>query len=141
MVAVSIAPAWSEAKMPPMYFASGEEKLIDECYFIATRARKAGTVVQFSQYDRLPHIFPLLFPRLEQSKHVFQEWAKFIVRCVLEKDKLENRNIRYKVKGTSFEEAELKLSDDTDVENAKRRMLARIKDRKPWTGPKETPKL
>ncbi|ORY05707.1 Alpha/Beta hydrolase protein, partial [Clohesyomyces aquaticus] len=82
LVSVAIAPAWFAKNMPPMFLAYGQEKLTDEEYYIAQRAKEAGTKVDFRQSDKLPHIFPLLFPRLSQSQHVLRAWGEFCHNAV-----------------------------------------------------------
>ncbi|KAF2793393.1 alpha/beta-hydrolase, partial [Melanomma pulvis-pyrius CBS 109.77] len=77
LVSVAIAPIWSAANMPPMFLACGQEKLTDEAYYLAQKAAKAGTTVQFSQYDALPHSFASYFPKLPQSKNVLHRFGSF----------------------------------------------------------------
>jgi acetyl esterase/lipase len=47
LVSVAIAPAWSANNMPPMFIATGQEKLTDEQYYLDKRVEKFGATVQF----------------------------------------------------------------------------------------------
>lgn len=121
--------------MPPMFIAYGEEKLTDEGKFIAQRASDEGAVVQFHQYDRLCHIFALLFPKLPQSQHMFKEWARFCHACVERPASLKTKNIRYPVTDNDLKGADNGPFSTLDFDTVMNRMQERQAERKVWTGP------
>lgn len=141
LVSVSIAPAWSATDMPPMFFAYGQEKLTDEGIFMAKRAMAAGTVVQFSQYDALPHIFPLLFPKLEQSRHVMEAWGEFSRLVVESPGSLKGRSVRYGADDIAFTGEDLDVAIDLDLKSRMANMKAKLATREVWKGPVETAML
>ena len=140
-----VSPAASEyfKSMPPMFFAYGEEKLVDEGNFVAQRASDGGAVVQLNQYNCLPHMFALLFPQLPQSQHMFAEWAKFCQSCVDDPSSLKSMNLRYEPTDEGFKRVDIgpgpfsTMSFEAAVEGMRRKQATW----KIWTGPKETASL
>ena len=73
LVSPCLAPSWAGA--PPMWFAMGEERLLDGAALIAQIAARDGVPVQWVQYEAMPHCWPLLLTRLPHAKHCFEEWG------------------------------------------------------------------
>ncbi|PQE20483.1 hypothetical protein CJF30_00001806 [Rutstroemia sp. NJR-2017a BBW] len=69
------------ANCPPLFFAYGQECMLDEGAFMAKQAFRAGASVQFHQYNALAHIFAF-FAQIPQAAHLFTQWAKFCQDCV-----------------------------------------------------------
>lgn len=140
LVSVGIAPAWSAGDMPPMFIATGQEKLTDEQYYLAKRTEKAGATMQFYQYDALPHSFVSFFPRLPQSKHVLRKWGAFCRDVVKRPEELESAWVRYAADDVDFNGMRLESPVDVDegVEVRKGKMREKMAKRRPWTGPTET---
>ncbi|KAJ4296425.1 hypothetical protein N0V90_006470 [Kalmusia sp. IMI 367209] len=141
LVSVAIAPSWSAPNMPPMFIATGQEKLTDEQYYLAKRAEKSGTTVQFSQYDALPHSFASFFPRLPQSQHVVQRWGAFCRDVVKDPAGLKTKWTRYTADDADFAGIGLDLPVDMDEERRLHLMKDKLAKRRPWTGPAETAML
>ncbi|OAG06093.1 alpha/beta-hydrolase [Paraphaeosphaeria sporulosa] len=143
LVSVAIAPAWSANNMPPMFIATGQEKLTDEQYYLAKRAEKAGATVQFYQYDALPHSFASFFPRLPQSKHVLSQWGAFCRDVVKRPGDLESVWVRYAADDVEFKGMELESPVDVEesVEVRRGKMREKLAVRKVWRGPTETAML
>ncbi|KAF1836191.1 lipase/esteras-like protein [Decorospora gaudefroyi] len=141
LVSVSTAPSWSAANMPPMFFACGQENLEDEAYYLSQRAAKAGTIVQFLQYDALPHNFALFIPRLPQSLHVLSRFGSFCREVVKYPGGLESERKRYPADDAKFLGEPLDLPVSLDEGDRKRQMQEKVAKRKPWTGPVETANL
>jgi hypothetical protein len=121
-----------------MFMACGQEKLTDEAYYLAQRAARAGTTVQFSQYDALPHNFAYFFPKLSQSKHVLRQLGLFCHDVVKNHSGLGGRWLRYTADDADFLGSELSLPVSLDEVHRKTRMQDMIARRKSWTGPTET---
>jgi hypothetical protein len=121
-----------------MFLACGQEKLTDEAYYLARKAAKAGTTVQFSQYDALPHNFANFFPKLPQSQHVLQQMGSFCRRVVQSPKELKGEWVRYAANDTGFKGAQLELPVSVDEMDRKSKMQENVAKRKPWTGPAET---
>jgi hypothetical protein len=120
-----------------MFLACGQEKLTDEAYYLAQRAAKAGTTVQFSQYDALPHSFAGYFPKLPQSKHILHRCGSFCREVVQNPSGLKSGWVRYAADDMKFRGAELELPVSLDEMDRKRKMQEKVAKRKPWTGPAE----
>ena len=60
---------------PPMWFACGcEERGVDGNRVVASQAAKSGVVVNWNEYEGMPHEFPLIMGRLPQASHAFNLW-------------------------------------------------------------------
>lgn len=121
-----------------MFFACGQEKLTDEAHYLSRRAAKAGTKVQFSQYDVLPHNFTVYFPKLSHSIHVLHRWGSFCREVVQNPSGLKSERIRYAADDVKFQGAELDLLVSLDEMDRKSKMQEKVAKRNPWTGPAET---
>ena len=124
-----------------MFFAYGEERLLDAGRRVAKLASEGGAVVHFHQYDQLPHVFGLLFPKIPQSQHVLAEWAKFCHTCVHEPKSLGSKNVRYKVTGEGFREVDNGAFSALPYETAMELMRKEQAQRRGWNGPKQAPNL
>ena len=68
---------------PPMWFACGQEHVVDSNRIIARRASKQGVEVMWEEYEGMPHVFPQL-PRMEttpQALRCLTGWSNFITQC------------------------------------------------------------
>lgn len=68
---------------PPIWFACGQEHVLDSNRVIARRASKQGVKVMWEEYKRMPHVFPQL-PRMEatpQAVKCLTGWSDFIIQC------------------------------------------------------------
>ena len=68
---------------PPMWFACGQEHVVDSNRIIARRASKQGVKVIWEEYESMPHVFPQL-PRMEatpQAVRCLTGWSNFITQC------------------------------------------------------------
>ena len=81
LISPTNAKDWSGA--PPMWFACGEESVLDSNKAIARRAARQGISVKWEEHTGMPHIFPLL-PGLEdtpQAGFCLNSWAQFLESC------------------------------------------------------------
>ena len=86
---------WS-ADLPPMWFAYGEEQLVDDGRCIAQRLLANGHQrVHFLEYEGLPHIWAFLLPEFPQTQRVFRKWAAFMEMCVGHDDGVKTSMVRY----------------------------------------------
>ncbi|KAL8953524.1 MAG: hypothetical protein Q9222_000626 [Ikaeria aurantiellina] len=72
---VSPVAATSWAGAPPIWFALGEERMVDGAKTIVQRAAAQGVDVHLEMYEAMPHNWPMLFPTWWQSKLCMQRWA------------------------------------------------------------------
>lgn len=61
--------------------------LADSSKFIAQRAASQGCKVSCTEYKAMPHCFPFVFA-IPQSRHTFEECARFCLTCVEDPSKL-----------------------------------------------------
>ena len=93
LLAVSLHSSWADA--PPMWFAVGEEQLIDSSKAVARRAAGDGVRVTWTQFEAMPHCFATL-PGLNRSKQaeiLFGKLAGFCRECVEVEEEL-GQNVR-----------------------------------------------
>lgn len=121
--------------------ATGQDCLVDAQFYLAKKAEKAGTKVQFLHYDALPHIFPSFFPKLPQSKDLMNRWGAFCRNVVVDPGAVESEWTAYAADDVELKGARLDLQVDLDEEERKRNMREKVAERKPWTGTTETAML
>ncbi|KAK1088897.1 hypothetical protein LTR33_000328 [Friedmanniomyces endolithicus] len=86
---VSPLSATSWKGSPPLWLCTGQEGLTDEDCFVASRAASEGVVVQFEQYEAMPHCFAMLMPFLPTGDRCLRSWGDFCRRCVEEPASVE----------------------------------------------------
>jgi hypothetical protein len=133
---------------PPLFFAYGQECMLDEGSFMAKQAFRAGASVQFHQYNALPHIFAF-FAQIPQAAHLFAQWAKFCRDCVETPKAMVSS--RYKVyepitDSPGFKAVPHDIGDGSGFNNlAYGQVLEMIdekkKEMKVWNGPKRSSSL
>ncbi|KAI4725579.1 hypothetical protein E4T49_06674 [Aureobasidium sp. EXF-10728] len=74
------AKDWTHA--PPIFLAVGEELLTDENKIFAMRVGSQGVKVIWSQYEVMPHVFPLIFPEKKTSGRCIESLGGFARECV-----------------------------------------------------------
>ncbi len=117
LFAISLQSSWADA--PPMWFAVGEEQLIDSSKAVARRAARDGVNVTWMQFEAMPHCFATL-PGLNRSKQAemcFERWGGFCRDC-LDMDEKTQQNV--KAVAVTFKDAEegpLELDSEMDERN------------------------
>ena len=135
LVSPCLAPSWAGA--PPMWFAMGEERLLDGAALIAQIAARNGVPVQWVQYEAMPHCWPLLLTRLPHAKHCFEEWGK---ACkMLGAETAAFRTGARLISVESLESCEMQLDGiiDLDLDRAKEIMEAKAATREVYSGQKD----
>ena len=111
-----------------MWFAVGEEQLIDSSKAVARRAARDGVSVTWIQFEAMPHCFATL-PGLNRSRQadiLFEKLGRFCRECVEGEEEL-GQNVRAVT--VSFKDAEeLPLELDSEIEE-KRLPLADLEKR------------
>ena len=64
---------WSGA--PPMWFAYGQEQILDAGRVIAQTAFHQGVSIAFQEYEAMPHAFPLWHRNSPQTRKFWIDWA------------------------------------------------------------------
>jgi len=73
LVSPTAARSWKGA--PPMWLASGQERLTDSMMVIAQTAASQGCYVMWEQYEAMSHTWPMMFEKLPQTELCFRNWA------------------------------------------------------------------
>lgn len=76
-----------------MWFALGEERMVDAAKVIVKRAAGQGVHVQLEMYEAMPHNWPMLFPTWWQSDFCMERWARACRDCV--EDKSTSSSVEY----------------------------------------------
>ncbi|NUT45012.1 MAG: alpha/beta hydrolase [Thermoactinospora sp.] len=67
------------AGLPPLMIVTGStEVLRDEDRRVAVRARAAGVPVRYEEWDRMPHVFPMLADVLPEARLAYRHIAEFV---------------------------------------------------------------
>ena len=74
----------------PLWFAYGQEMLVDEGKSIASLAAKQGVKVVWEQYEAMPHCFSMIFEQLEGARRCFKNWASFCTKAGEQSREAEN---------------------------------------------------
>ncbi|KAM0189880.1 hypothetical protein ACHAPC_002982 [Botrytis cinerea] len=135
--------SWPSIKPPPMFFAYGQERMLDEGRFMAKQAFKAGASIQFHQYNALPHIFAFI-AQIPQSAHLFTQWAQFCRKCVEEPHKIDSSRyyVHEPVMGPpGFKTILRDISDEKQFTDLEYEEVLKLMDgnktkMKVWNGPK-----
>ena len=111
---ISLQPSWADA--PPMWFAVGEEQLIDSSKAVARRAARDGVNVTWMQFEAMPHCFSTL-PGLNRSKQAemcFERWGEFCRNCLEANEKMEQNVKAVTITFKDAEEGPLELDSEMD---------------------------
>lgn len=97
---------------PPMFFASGQEMIVDAVKVIAQTAFNQGTTVVFQEYEAMPHIFLWSCAGSPQSEKCWNDWANFC-KVIQQGKTVASRAVLVEPKG--LHEVELDLSKLTPL--------------------------
>lgn len=134
LVCPSLAESWHGS--PPMYIAMGQERCADGGKMLAAQAARDGVCVQFEEYVGLPHIFPMMLPKLPQAERCLRNWAGACLDFVRRREGVvEGKGVVVHMPGDREEAVDVR--DIAPV--SREEMLALVeraaRERKPWTGP------
>ena len=129
---VSPAAARDWVGCPPLWVASGEERLADSGKVIVQTAARQGVVVRWEMYERMPHNWVLLFPKLWQSEAVLRRCAEVMVSTLGGKE-MESKGDIVKVDGER-KQVDVKTLTRLTADEVEGLMRANTEHLKPWTG-------
>jgi acetyl esterase/lipase len=118
---------------PPLWFASGQEMIVDAPKLIAQTAFSQGTTVVFQEYESMPHIFMTQFLDSSQSRKCWSDWAG-VCKSLINADAITSKAEFIKAKGLQIEQLDLTKLTVLTVEEARRRMRQAAKAMTPFTG-------
>lgn len=121
---------------PPMFFASGQEMIVDAVKVIAQTAFNQGTTVVFQEYEAMPHIFMWTCAGSPQSEKCWKDWADFC-KAIHRGKTVASRAVLVEPEGLHERELELSKLTPLTVEDARRMMKEAVKGVKSFTGPKK----
>lgn len=129
LISPAIADDWTGS--PPLWFACGEESVVDGSMVIASRAAEQGVAVVWEEYEGMPHIFPLLpgLGPLPQVKRCLEDWGDFCCRCVAQPESLgSSRGVRIGYNAKDESPVNFRTSCSLDFEEVKARMRKSMVD-------------
>lgn len=62
----------------PLWFASGQEQIVDASRLVIQTAHRQGVAVTLQEYEGMPHTFFWLFGQAPQTKKVLEDWSMAI---------------------------------------------------------------
>ncbi|KAI0429603.1 alpha/beta hydrolase fold-domain-containing protein [Xylaria sp. FL1042] len=104
LVSVHLNAPGSWRECPPVWTCCGWECLADEDRYLVSRLRSEGVRVVFEEYEAMPHVFPVLLPKLPQTERCVRGWARFVTATRKEPERIAS-SYTY-VKARTLEEGE-----------------------------------
>ena len=132
-----VSPVASEvwARLPPLFFAYGDEYIGHEGKYMAQQASEQGVAVELHHCQHLSHIFPIMYPNLPQSQHALEQMARFCRTCVQDPTALKTQHLRYHPTDMSLRGIDCGLPFSTaEPDVVRSRMIDKQTQRKIWTG-------
>lgn len=129
---VSPAAARNWIGSPPIWLAMGQERLADSGKVIAQTAARQGVVVLWEMYERMPHNWIMMLPKLWQSEDCVKRCAEMI-RMMADNRVTESGGEFVTISG---ERKRIHVEQLTDLtaDEVEELMRSNTKDLKPWTG-------
>jgi len=116
---------WTDA--PPLWFATGTtERLLDSARLIAQTAARQGVVVRWEQFERMPHIWPMIFRFWPQTALAVRKWAKACADFVGGKAG-ETSGMMVRLEGLREEKVDVQCLTDLTCEEMEMRMREAIR--------------
>lgn len=135
LVSPVVASDWTG--MPPLWVACGQERCADSIKVVARRAAQQGVPVAFTEYEGMPHIFPIMLRTLPQSQNCYQDWAAACLRFVEDSNNTQITGTVIEQPGDKFRSIDVKHIPVIAFEDAVTRVRIAAKRRLPWIGSSE----
>lgn len=126
---VSPLAATSWAGSPPLWMCTGWEMLHDEDAVVAARAAAQGVVVQYEEYEAMPHCFAMLMPTLPTADTCLRGWGRFVRGCVEAPAEVVGKGVFVHAKTGREERMEVRGASGITVEEA-RGMMREARERR-----------
>lgn len=101
IVSPAASSEWSGS--PPLWFASGQEQILDSVRVVTQVAAEQGVPVVLKEYEALLHCFPIVFRDSAQAAKVWEEWAD-VCKALVSGEQLQSRAARVRVRGLKEQE-------------------------------------
>lgn len=129
---VSPAAARNWIGCPPLWLAMGQERLADSGKVIAQTAARQGVVVLWEMYERMPHNWIMMLPKLWQAENCIKRCAE-VIRMLVENRPAESWGEIVTITGER-EKVDVKHLSDLTADEVERLMRANMRHLKPWAG-------
>lgn len=96
LVSLQLNASWKGS--PPIYMCTGWECLADEDRYLASKLNQDGVTTVFEEYEAMPHVFAVLFPRLEEARRCLTGWSRFIVAATEDPERIQTSYTTIKAK-------------------------------------------
>lgn len=124
---------WTGA--PPLWFASGQEQIVDGAKLIAKCAFNQGVEVAFQEYEGMPHTFMWRFHQSPQAQKCWHDWAA-ICKSLVKDHTIPSRAIFVQVEGLKEVDLDLPSLTQLTVDEARQMMRDASTRFEPFTGQK-----
>lgn len=118
---------------PPMFFASGQEMIVDGVKVIARTAFNQGTTVVFQEYEAMPHVFLWLCAGSPQSEKCWNDWANFC-KAIQQNKPVASGAVLVEPKGLHEVELDISKLTPLTVDDARGMMREAAKNLRSYTG-------
>jgi len=122
---------------PPLWFASGQEQLVDPVKVIAQTAFEQGVSVSFQEYEAMPHIFMWYFPDSPQAQKCWADWAD-TCKILVQGGSIPSVGTFVHARGMQISHLDLKTLAPFTIDAARSLMRKASNRFETFTGPKAT---
>lgn len=132
---VSPVTAESWVGSPPMWLATGQERLCDSVKEIAQTAHRQNVCVLWEQYEGMPHTWPMILGELPQTALCFQHWADACNEFVAHGErKLRSRGTYITVEDLKSQSVNMSDLSQLSAEDVRTLIKTKAKGMRLWTG-------
>ena len=121
---------------PPIFFASGQEMIVDAVKVIAQTAFNQGTTVVFQEYEAMPHIFLWTCAGSPQSEKCWNDWTNFC-KAIRQGKTVACRAVLVEPKGLHERELDISRLTPLTADEACSMIREAVKGMRSFTGSKK----
>ena len=131
MVSPCTARSWKGA--PPMWFAMGQERILDAAKIVAQTAARDGVPVLWNEYERMPHCWISFVPRMPHTTHCYRAWGE-ACRKLGEGQEFRTRGRMIYIDSLKETEVDTRNLISLSPEEAESRIRGKALQMKSWVG-------
>jgi acetyl esterase/lipase len=110
---------------PPMWMCTGQEILADEDRHVAAKVARQGVILQYEEWEGMPHCFAMVLMNTKPSRICFTSCAQFARLCVEASQEVVSRGVRIRAKTWVEEKLDMESVSPYTDEEVERRMRSR----------------
>ena len=117
---------------PPLWLAMGQERLADAGKVVAQTAARQGVVVLWDLYERMPHNWIMMFPKLWQAEDCISRCGE-VIKMLADDEVVGTKGEMVTITGER-KEVDVRQLTDLTADQVEGLMRANTRHLKPWVG-------